>query len=53
MAWTLEPTAMGTGVSTCLHTEMAMPRGPQRFLGLGGFPMKEGPNLPTVAALYP
>lgn len=25
---------METGVSTCLYTEMAVPKGPQKFLGL-------------------
>lgn len=32
--WSLEPTVMETGVSTCLHMEMAVPKGPQKFLGL-------------------
>lgn len=53
MAWILEPTAMETGASICLHTEMAMPRGPQKFLGLDGFHLRKGLIYPWLQLCTP
>lgn len=41
---------METGVSSCLHTGVAIPGSPQKLLD--GFPMREEHHLPTLDTLH-